>query len=224
MRLIATSFNVALLGLICFSFATKGFPDGDGIYLVLTVIAAPVASLVALWSQSAALPQKSWLSMFIERKRLEEAQKLAAVRATSKDANKVYLPRMSPSQFASIASRQINAGRFSRQNHRTMLPDYKRKAQVSAGVFAASIALLFVLLQFSTGRPDISEPRDLPRILVNLVGACAYWYGFWTYAKAKGYSGWIGVLLGWFLLVGLLVLALLRDRTRAPQRKSPGQV
>lgn len=105
-----------------------------------------------------------------------------------------------------------------------MLPHYKRKAQLSAGVFAVSLAVLFVLLQFSTGRPDISEPGDLPGIFVNLVGACAYWYGFWVYAKAKGYSGWIGALLGAFLLLGLLVLALLRDRMRETQIKSPGQV
>jgi hypothetical protein len=40
---------------------------------------------------------------------------------------------------------------------------------------------------------------------------------FWSYAKAKGHSGWLGVLLPILNIVGLVVLLRLTDRHPQPE-------
>jgi hypothetical protein len=47
-----------------------------------------------------------------------------------------------------------------------------------------------------------------------LVGSVMIILAMCDYAKAKGYSGFVGVLLGFCSCLGLLVLALLPDRTK----------
>lgn len=106
-----------------------------------------------------------------------------------------------------------------------MRQPYGRCAQLSALVLGLSIVAIVIILQFGgLQRSDNLTITDLPRIGANLVGACAYWYGYWSYAKAKGYSGWLGTILAVFFLAGLVVLALLRDRTISLPAKGPGQV
>jgi hypothetical protein len=45
-----------------------------------------------------------------------------------------------------------------------------------------------------------------------LVCIVMYWYGMWVYARAKGYSGWFGLILGVFPPIGVLILVLMKDR------------
>jgi hypothetical protein len=47
-----------------------------------------------------------------------------------------------------------------------------------------------------------------------LVGSALLILAFCDFARAKGYSGFIGVLLGLCSCVGLFILALLPDRTK----------
>ena len=52
-------------------------------------------------------------------------------------------------------------------------------------------------------------------LFVLLIAAILYLYGLYSYSKAKGYPGWLGVVLGILLnLIGLVVLVFLPDRSK----------
>lgn len=105
-----------------------------------------------------------------------------------------------------------------------MLPEYKRKSLIAASLLLAGLLGMLGLDYVFPPVGNIWETRDVPKILAYLVALCAYWYGVWVYAKGKGYSGILGVLLGLLLIFGLAVLAFLPDRRRKVQLKSPGAV
>ncbi|MBC9249876.1 hypothetical protein A9179_06260 [Pseudomonas alcaligenes] len=45
---------------------------------------------------------------------------------------------------------------------------------------------------------------------------------FWAYAKSKGRSGWLGVLLPFLSIIGLLILLLLKDKSQvSPEADEP---
>lgn len=50
--------------------------------------------------------------------------------------------------------------------------------------------------------------------VVWLVCSFTYWYGFWVFAKAKGYSGLFGLFLGLLTFIGLIILFAMKDRKR----------
>lgn len=91
-----------------------------------------------------------------------------------------------------------------------MLIDYKRKANLAAGVWLVSVAILAASMVSANG--NIWDHGNLPVIAIMSVCGGAYWFAFWAYAKAKGHSGLLGVILPLFSVVGLVVLASLRDR------------
>ena len=91
-----------------------------------------------------------------------------------------------------------------------MLPQYKRKANVAAGIWLAS---LLVALVASTISRVWGVSFGAEGFLVFLVVFfSAMYYAFWAYAKAKGYGGWIGLVLGAISPIGLIVLVGLRDK------------
>lgn len=48
--------------------------------------------------------------------------------------------------------------------------------------------------------------------VVFAVNVLAFWFAFWAYAKAKGYSGLLGLVLPIFSFIGLIVLHSLKDK------------
>lgn len=53
--------------------------------------------------------------------------------------------------------------------------------------------------------------------IIGFIGSVAYLVGCWLYAKSKGYSGALGLILGLFI-IGILILAVLPDKTKNNQK------
>ncbi len=95
-----------------------------------------------------------------------------------------------------------------------MLVQYKRKANIAAAIWLGSLVLLVMLLPSAKG--NMWETGDVPRISIFLVFAATYWYAFWSFAKAKGYSGFLGIILPLLSVLGLIILSVLRDKYPEP--------
>jgi hypothetical protein len=90
-----------------------------------------------------------------------------------------------------------------------MLVKYKKQANISAGVWLVTL-VAFLATPLPSG--NIWESGDIPRMLLMTASIAAFWFCFWAYAKAKGYSGWLGVVLPVFSVIGLVILAALKDK------------
>ncbi|HYS84975.1 MAG TPA: hypothetical protein VEN78_08235 [Bradyrhizobium sp.] len=91
-----------------------------------------------------------------------------------------------------------------------MLMQYKRKANIAAGIWLVSLVPFVIVL--STAKGNIWETGNVLGITVAVTNVAAFWYAFWSFAKAKGYSGALGVVLPLFSVLGLIVLISLRDK------------
>jgi hypothetical protein len=94
-----------------------------------------------------------------------------------------------------------------------MLAPYKKKTNIGIGLSIALVALSFVYLL--TYKPDPSDPKhgDPVILILGLAASVTWFWGFYNYAKGKGYSGWLA-LLGLLQLLGLLIIAFLPDKTK----------
>lgn len=96
-----------------------------------------------------------------------------------------------------------------------MIRNHKKKAQVSLLILFAIFAFLLAVPYFTYDRFwHDNEGIYLPFAL--LFGG-SYLYTFSSYAKAKRYSGVTGILLFFFFLLGLIILVLLKNKTRQPE-------
>lgn len=76
-RKLGIALNIALIGVLVYLISQKGMPDnGLEITLVVLLILTPVFNLIAL-SKPAGQPGKGLLSLYLERKALEEQKKIA---------------------------------------------------------------------------------------------------------------------------------------------------
>lgn len=91
-----------------------------------------------------------------------------------------------------------------------MLLNYKKQANISAGIWLATLIGLLAADPSTSG--NIWESGDVPRMMLMATSVGAFWFCFWAYAKAKGYSGWLGIVLPIFSVVGLVILAMLKDK------------
>ena len=82
MRTLATLLNICLLLLLSFMLFDKGAPSGDELLPVLLAFAAPIASLIAIY-QGRGKYSTGLLSLYLERKRLEEQQRIDKLRSRS---------------------------------------------------------------------------------------------------------------------------------------------
>lgn len=85
LRNIAVILNIALLCLLVYLLATKGKPSEDEILLVVLLFSAPAVSIVALY-RNVHSNTMGLFSLFLERKRLEEQQRIEQLKASSKNA------------------------------------------------------------------------------------------------------------------------------------------
>lgn len=91
-----------------------------------------------------------------------------------------------------------------------MIPAYKKKANIAAGLWFVAVILLitFKSLTEETG----SEGTELLKNGLIAINVVTFWTAFWAYAKAKGYSGFLGLFLPIFSIFGLIYLHSLRDK------------
>ncbi len=101
-----------------------------------------------------------------------------------------------------------------------MLQKYKTLGNAALGVAAAGFALA-VYLGRGASNGNIWGPGGAPEVLVYVIVAAVF-LTFWAYAKAKGRSGWLGLLLPLLSIVGLVILLCLKDQSeRAPDKDCP---
>lgn len=82
---IAVILNLALLCLLSYFLFEKGMPNKGESVLVLLAFFAPAASLVALY-QNPGQRNAGLFSLYLERKRLEEQQRIEQLKSNSKNA------------------------------------------------------------------------------------------------------------------------------------------
>ena len=90
-----------------------------------------------------------------------------------------------------------------------MLMQYQKRAHTAGWIFLAC-AVAIVALPALFG-PKLGNSYDEFGLADLTVATGSMVYGFCSYAKAKGYSGWVGVILPLFSIVGLFVLLALKD-------------
>ena len=98
-----------------------------------------------------------------------------------------------------------------------MLVKYKKQANAAAGLCLCTL-IVIVAVSLST-HGNISESGGIPRIIFTLAGfvsAGAFWFALYAYAKAKGYSGFLVLVLPLFSVIGLVILGALRDKHPEP--------
>lgn len=89
-----------------------------------------------------------------------------------------------------------------------MLAKYKTRTNIGVGIgIAGFIAFLSLRGSASPGSQELG-------LAIGILSLPVYIWGCVQYAKAKGHSGWFG-LLGILSLLGLIVLAILPDRHKA---------
>ena len=86
-----------------------------------------------------------------------------------------------------------------------MIPGYRKKAIISV-LIIISVSFLVPLLIQHTG-------KEWPMILL-IFGTLAYYYTFISLSKGKGYSCVLGIALSFLSLIGVIVLLVLRDKTK----------
>ncbi len=91
-----------------------------------------------------------------------------------------------------------------------MLLAYKKKANIAAAFWFVSM-VLFVIFAVTTEN-RLSDIGETLKMLLLTLNVLTFWFAFWAYAKAKGYSGLVGVVLPIFSIVGLIILHSLRDK------------
>jgi len=101
-----------------------------------------------------------------------------------------------------------------------MLAKYKKQSNIAAGVWLCSLVALVALMPSAQG--NIWDNGDILRVTIMAISAISFWYAFWAYAKAKGHSAILGLVLPLLSVIGLLILAGLKDRH--PEVKSSREV
>ena len=65
-----------------------------------------------------------------------------------------------------------------------MLAQYRRKANIAAGVWFASIIPLIAFVPITKRKCEVAQ--GIIQLLFIVVLSSSYWYGCWALAKAKG--------------------------------------
>lgn len=93
-----------------------------------------------------------------------------------------------------------------------MISRYQKRANIFAGVWLVSMLLLGVVAVTSEADNVWSSDSLLPKITV-VAYVLSMLLAFWYFAKAKGYSGIVGILLSPISIFGLFALLSLPDRS-----------
>jgi uncharacterized membrane protein YkvI len=97
-----------------------------------------------------------------------------------------------------------------------VLANYKKKSNIAAAVWIVSLIAVIASLPLAGGKNIWDSSNPLPAIIF-MVNGLAFFYAFWAYAKAKGYSSALGLILPFFSVIGLIILAVLKDKHPEPK-------
>ena len=75
MKWTAVIFNLLLIAMVVFLIITEGVPDGEDVFFVALLLAAPISSLFALLIGD----EESWIGLYFKRKALEEKNKIESL-------------------------------------------------------------------------------------------------------------------------------------------------
>jgi peptidoglycan/LPS O-acetylase OafA/YrhL len=91
-----------------------------------------------------------------------------------------------------------------------MLAKYKNAGNIALGASALCFLAVVVLTKDSTPK-NVFDAGGAPAVLmpVSILGICV---AFWAYAKGKGHSGWLGIVLPFLSIIGLIILLTLKDK------------
>lgn len=88
MRIASILLNVILIFIVIFLIIEDGWPGEIEVQLMVFIFfISPVLSIITLWGSHAA-NSDSWLSLFIQRKKLEEKAKLEKLKSATSEKNK----------------------------------------------------------------------------------------------------------------------------------------
>ena len=80
MKIITILLNIASVCLMTYLFIQKGMPRNDELLIVIVIMAANLMSLITILS----FKDNSLLGLFIQRKKLEEQQKIEIMSSKNK--------------------------------------------------------------------------------------------------------------------------------------------
>lgn len=89
-----------------------------------------------------------------------------------------------------------------------MLQEYKRSINILLGTGIPLFVIGKFILPCFTNMPGIFAPTILILAFFLMLFGCR------ALAKAKGYNGIVGLLLGFLTILGLLILVLLKDKNK----------
>src|SRR5712692_3388455 len=98
-----------------------------------------------------------------------------------------------------------------------MIAEYKKKTSI-AGIVCV-LAVIAVLVLASLIDPKQSAFLSISGPLLSLTAGIAFIYAAWCHIKAKWRSGW-WILVLVFNLLGIVILALLKDRSNVEENKA----
>ena len=102
-----------------------------------------------------------------------------------------------------------------------MLTAEYKKANVGAGVWLLSMVLLLAsIFTINTGE-NIWDGDNNIVAGIFIIQIASMFYALWFYSKAKGYSGYIGILLSLLHLLGWVILLMLKDKTIDHEETDP---
>ena len=93
-----------------------------------------------------------------------------------------------------------------------MIAEYRHKAGTSISIMFCCI-LTTVLIAYVFEFFKCNFQFGYLSIPMNCIIAITYLYALWNLAKARGYSGYVGILLSVFFLLGIIILFALEDKT-----------
>ncbi len=98
-----------------------------------------------------------------------------------------------------------------------MIPEYKKKMSVAGVVCISAVVGVLVLAELAD--PKQAGQGNIVGPLMSIIAGVAFIYAAWCNIKAKGRSGW-WILVLVFNLIGILMIALLKDHTIADEKKA----
>ena len=101
---------------------------------------------------------------------------------------------------------------YGQQTSLPMIREYSRKS-LAIGLPAVALLSVPVLVWGNAGIMSSNTWVTTASVVLPIVGSALFIVALCYYAKAKGYNGALG-LLGMLSCVGLLIIALLPDRTK----------
>jgi hypothetical protein len=93
-----------------------------------------------------------------------------------------------------------------------MLVKYKRRGLVAVAIQIAAWPALLLFASIAGGNIwGANSASSIAAIIADITITISWFYILWAFARAKGHNG-LWMLVGWFFLLGLLVIALLPDK------------